>query len=230
MIMLWIGPSDYSGVVLWGTSPSFASPSFKQGEDMGVDLPCQLFFWPAAIEVDDAAPLEAPEYPADPGQIAPSLKQKIPAPAVPDPLQAPAGLDVKDEDQVRFDRKGLVLAPDALRVDPFGPLVSDRRVIIPVEDDHLLFGQGRLDVDPDVLPPILDEKVQFLLRRQASGRLGHPFYRPPPSSPRRLSEQHSPIPQRPELPQQTPRLGGLAGAIDPFEDDEKALSELHQTG
>src|SRR4030042_782457 len=123
----------------------------------------------------EAAPPEAVEYRADPDKICLPLEEEVFALATPDAVQTPAGLYIEDKDQVGFDRETLVQAPDAGRINPLASLIGDRREIVAVEDGNLLGGQGRPDVFPDVLPPVLDEKVEFLLRRQAAFRLGPPL-------------------------------------------------------
>ena len=176
--------------------------------------------------MDEEGALEAGEDAGDADEIVLALEELVAGFPVGDPGQTRGGVDVEDDDEVGPDGEGLVHPADPPGIDALGPLIGDGREVIAVEDDDFAGRQGGLEVLLDVLAPVLDEELQFLLGRQGIGPRGQALDLPAPSSPGRLAEEDGLAAAAAKAPEKGLGLGRLAGAVDPFEDDEEAAAAL----
>jgi len=128
---------------------------------------------------------------------------------------------VEVEEEVGFRGELLVDAADLAGVETADALVGHGGKIVAVKNDDLSGLQGGLDEGFDVLAAILEEELQFFLGGEAPGRGGLPEAGAVGAvggfpggddtvalGAKRLREESD--------------LGGLAGAVDAFDDDEMA--------
>ncbi len=137
-----------------------------------------------------------------------------------DARQRPLDVDVDDEHDVGLGGEAAVGPEDRLQVQPARSLVAGVGIIVPVHDDRRSRAQRRQDVGFHVPAPVLEKEVQFFLDRDGVLVLGQAADLFSQRRIGRLAQPDGRDAAAQQMGEEQPGQGGLARAVDAFEDDQ----------